>query len=877
MKKLYFLGIVAATLTLSACTHEEPVVDNNIDETEKVEVQNHFFWNRENETSWTVAMQKPSIDEVENYGAIVNWYTGEWTNSTTLTEEHLAWVNGCNDVTAYWSFAGWYWSKQLASEDIKLWNTITITGTYDFEPMLSLTDNEKEVLTDKWRLITPISSIINFWAIDYSEDSAENHVYFNESSPNEEWARVYNAIWWSTREIDRNPANTILITNDLLLHSFHKLFDNTLKYYEQTEARGAIKELSNNLFNKFNDLAQNESDSELKEMYNFLAMYWVIPSILLVDEDDLRVPQYTTYGDEWSSFIESYNPTDEQMRGIITKNADRYLKVFDKEQQNQILEILNLIFDAKSTTPDALLMSYSPDFIVLNEIKQDYTQFAPRSHYIDNAELKTYFMAMKWLMREKFYFWDDKLAKTAMVMVANISDDETAKLSQLSEKIKKLVWWDDDLTLESLSLWMKENNFTDTDTILSNFSDEVKEELLNLVPQKIQSTAYSSEWMMTVDSEKAKDITAGFLFFGEKFTIDSYLFDEVTAWSAEKEFAFMPNMQTAMIIPEILESNSKAAELVNLWMMAREQKWDIREWWIYSQFSSYNDVKANAIEKIKYEIENGSIMDSVYHKWIDMIGYLINDNEGNAPYFKIDPTYILKSLVTYMWSYTELKHDTLLYVKQNYAELGWAGWGCDIMINPIALPVPKWYIEADLDVLNKLIELNSETMSDFDWLPEEALANFIEFDKFLQHIRAVLIQQMNNEVISDEDFEWMRTAYTVLWRIVFPTMSPDVTEKEMRSALIADIFTSEGPNPLYEAVGRPAIMLVMIDDVNGKRVALGPVFTHYEFYESDDIVEANWSRLNDIQWQAAYDEVSRNKAALSTVSKHLKKWFEVTE
>jgi hypothetical protein len=39
----------------------------------------------------------------------------------------------------------------------------------------------------------------------------------------------------------------------------------------------------------------------------------------------------------------------------------------------------------------------------------------------------------------------------------------------------------------------------------------------------------------------------------------------------------------------------------------------------------------------------------------------------------------------------------------------------------------------------------------------------------------------------------------------------------MRSSIIADIFTSENNekvDPLYEAVGRPAIMLVMIDDIN---------------------------------------------------------------
>jgi hypothetical protein len=105
-----------------------------------------------------------------------------------------------------------------------------------------------------------------------------------------------------------------------------------------------------------------------------------------------------------------------------------------------------------------------------------------------------------------------------------------------------------------------------------------------------------------------------------------------------------------------------------------------------------------------------------------------------------------------------------------------------------------------------------------------------------------------------------------------------VSQKEMRAALIADIFTSEyrwSVDPLYEAVWRPALMLVMINDINGKRVAIWPVFTHYEFYDSDDVIDAKWSRINDLQWQAAYDSLEWKKldSALSTLSRELYKWL----
>jgi hypothetical protein len=98
---------------------------------------------------------------------------------------------------------------------------------------------------------------------------------------------------------------------------------------------------------------------------------------------------------------------------------------------------------------------------------------------------------------------------------------------------------------------MKENNLNSIESI-KNITQEQKDELYKLVPQKIQSSSLFSESMMEISSDDAKTRTAGFVFFGEKFTFDSYLFDLVTASKAEKEYQYMPNKQTALIVPEIL-------------------------------------------------------------------------------------------------------------------------------------------------------------------------------------------------------------------------------------------------------------------------------------------------------------------------------------
>jgi hypothetical protein len=58
-------------------------------------VTNQFFGNRENSASWAVAMQKPALDEMENYDAIVSGYQKDWEMDYKLTSEDVRILNQC--------------------------------------------------------------------------------------------------------------------------------------------------------------------------------------------------------------------------------------------------------------------------------------------------------------------------------------------------------------------------------------------------------------------------------------------------------------------------------------------------------------------------------------------------------------------------------------------------------------------------------------------------------------------------------------------------------------------------------------------------------------------------------------------------------------
>jgi len=422
MKKFWLLIVVWIAIILSWCTNDEEActwdvctLDNEkpVEETQVAETP--FFGNRENSAKWAVAMQKPSIDEMENYDAILNGYTKDWTKEYTLTSEDVRILNQC--LWQEWAkdfkefYVSWWWEhsrydNSFSKDELKEWNVITLTWSYKFnDSKLALNDEDKAVLAEKGWTIVPsnrIQDLSKIRFLSYEEENSEDLVTSPYWSP-EEWTYIYNKIAWENSEFERNPASAILITNDLLLHSYHKLFDNTLIFYEQTVSRDTVKELSQNLFEKFANLAKSESDPDLKETYEFLAAYWSIPASILVEKEKLEIePHFDEAKWEW---IEWTVKDDEELRNLIRENAKNYISKLNSADQELMNKVLEQIFAAKDIIPDPFLMSYSPDFIAINGIMQDYTQFAPRSHYTDNAELKTYFMAMKWLMREKFYFW----------------------------------------------------------------------------------------------------------------------------------------------------------------------------------------------------------------------------------------------------------------------------------------------------------------------------------------------------------------------------------------------------------------------------------------------------------------------------------------
>jgi len=229
----------------------------------------------------------------------------------------------------------------------------------------------------------------------------------------------------------------------MLLHVFHKLFSNGLKYYEEQIARPTVAALSHKLYTQYLNLSKTEKNPELKSIYEFLAAYWAVPQIFLAPNQEL-----IELANQNIDYQGNGDISDAQINKLIQQRTQTIAKTLSPEFQTLIPQIIETILAAKSKDLDSFLSVLGGEFIINAQILQDYTQFKPRAHYTDSSLLKTYFMAMKWLMREKFYFGSAELTKAALVMANTIDEKDLKELNQLSEQITNLIGKDDDITLD---------------------------------------------------------------------------------------------------------------------------------------------------------------------------------------------------------------------------------------------------------------------------------------------------------------------------------------------------------------------------------------------------------------------------------------------
>ena len=194
-------------------------------------------------------------------------------------------------------------------------------------------------------------------------------------------------------------------------------------------------------------------------------------------------------------------------------------------------------------------------------------------------------------------------------------------------------------------------------------------------------------------------------------------------------------------------------------------------------------------------------------------------------------------------SWTELRHDTILYAKQSYTMFTRSLLPKPSLTHGFVEPYPEVYGRLKLmgEGLDSLLEKFK-----IEYLVKVKLKEFVQL---LVQLEIIAEKEVNGKKVSEEEYELIWNIGELLSSIIsFPkeVMEKISSQTDEQAAVVADVHTDINTKQvLQEATGLPSNIFVMIKNRNGKKILRGPVFSYYEFKHpmNDRLTDEDWKTM----------------------------------
>ncbi len=607
----------------------------------------------------------------------------------------------------------------------------------------------------------------------------------------------------------RVPENTKLVTPDIVLHAFHKFFAMTQEQLEKAELRASLKQFLEGLLATATD-AQKKAPPAASRSYDRIRAQ-VAVSLTLLENRGTPPAGYFENPEAEQAFYEADQKADslEQAQRIF-KDRTPGLSV---DYTEMAAKELALIYAASAVDASPLFGDYD------STSRTDYTQYAPRSYYAKSSDLRAYFRAMMFLGRNSYHLKGDAGLTDALLLSGLFvrKDASGKRVSDAWQRVMDITalyaGTSDDVTYTEWRTFLKEaagsESLSPEEALNPATLAKLRQNASKLrLPRILSELAADRKTAAKPLGERLLDSQA-FRIFGQRFTYDAWILNRLTNETQ------LP--ATALFVPACL-GDQRARSYAQAFVMkqpgvAPEAGPKILE---------AMDALAKEIAKEPASGWEGSMSAG----WLDVLSTLTRSYGPGFPLYMQAEPFGDKQIQTFLGSYTELKHDTLLYAKPSYAEMGEGAEG------PIP-PVVKGFVEPNIHFWSKFSALMHRTRKFIESqdLFREGIVRYRlkEFSQDTDFYFNVAVKELKGIPVSDDDYETLRTKG--LGYMAEPLSgNPEITEDSGKVALVADIHTDGFRDTvLYEGIGRPYLMLALVGNEKSPRLTLGLVFNHYEF------------------------------------------------
>jgi hypothetical protein len=483
----------------------------------------------------------------------------------------------------------------------------------------------------------------------------------------------------------------------------------------------------------------------------------------------------------------------------------------------------------------------------------DLSQFTPRGHYTDSAELSAYFRAMMWLGRIDFRIIEtneddgtqvfNRRQFDAMLAIASLFDTANVERHRaIDDVIRAFVGESDNMQVKDVASLLASLG-AEPGAVTVNASDEqIAQAILDggFGAQRIASQIMISGVAGTLPLDRS------FLIYGQRYVLDSHVFSNVV-YDRVKDGAVKRMMPNPLDAAFAALGNDDAGVL----LAPELQKFD------YASDLASMRVLADQHGEA-YWAEN------LYNLWLSSLRGLSPDGTGSDPAAAGMPVVTgtepwgRRILNTQLASWAELRHDTILYVKQSYT----GGVSCEFP-DAYVDPYPEFYGAlkrfADYAATN-IVPVASR--SPFPGFQTELADYFQKLGTVMQTLSEMATSERSGAPFTAAQMAFINDAVTIQnvcgggtadgWYpgLVFGNpLDFDPT--------IADVHTQptdEGGSPvgrvLHVGTGYTRAMIVTANTCTGPRAYAGVASSYFEH------VTEQYDRLTDERWKDGLNQAT---------------------
>jgi hypothetical protein len=455
---------------------------------------------------------------------------------------------------------------------------------------------------------------------------------------------------------------------------------------------------------------------------------------------------------------------------------------------------------------------------------EDYSQYIPRGHYTRSEALERYFLGMMWFGRMTFALRGMGPFASSTEQRADLTAAALLLVRQLLVERGGLVEVDRWHTIYDPTHFMVGESDDLMYTHYADLAAEVYGAPLPLVAvETVCDPVLLQVFMDRAEAELPQPrirglAPQGLRLFGQRFIPDSWYFTELVHDSVDGR-----TMPSVLDVFSVL--GSVAAE-----ELQRSDGQEIYDGYVDQLLMLRSDVVGGPPERWA---------STLYWNWIYTLAPLLETwGEGFPPFMQSD-AWPVRQLVTAAGSWTELRHDTILYAKQSY--------GSPTSSPPPGPPFSQGAVEPNPWVFARLGALARYARMGLggQGILDESVATRLEALESASFLVADAAErELERRPLTNEQYLFIQRFGFWLGEVLdVDGGGGTISDDDDHSPVVADVHTDpDSASVLEEGTGYAGRIFVVCDVEGRLTLTVGAHFTHYEFAHpaADRMTDEMW-------------------------------------